>query len=133
MKRAGLLILLIAACGAFALLKFASNGLLVISPAGGSYSVFAGGVQTAYGQPPAFPPYGIDAERWDYNGEAQGALSELDAEILAAEEVCGITIYYAHTSRLPKYIEISYGKINIMAAVRGGKVSIGYPYLDGSY
>lgn len=132
MKRVILLLLVIAASGTFVFLKLTSNGLLTVSPAGGVYSTFSGGVQTVYEKPPLLAP-AADAERWDYTGDVYAELGALDAGVLRTETVCGMTVIYAYTSRLPKSIELGCGKVNLMAAVSGVKISLGYPYLDGSY
>lgn len=131
MKYLGLLVPLIAAAVTLAGVRLYSNGLLIISPSGGTYSAFLHGAQTVYEEPPMLSPQS-DAERWDFDGEVYVELKNLDAEIIKTEIVGEVTVIYAYTPRLVKSVNLDAGKVNIMAAIGNGSC-IGYPLLCGSY
>ena len=132
MKRIIVFAMLIAACGAAVCVRFYSNGLLVISPEGGVYSVFDGGRQIYYDKPPVWSDFSREAERWDFDGDIYRELELLGARTFKTETVCGVYVIYAYSPRLPKSALLDCGKVNIMAAV-GSVNSIGYPLLCGSF
>lgn len=75
--------------------------------------------------------------RYDFAGDetcAKAAIENLCGNVLWQEEwEDGLTVYYAYSGRIYRSVALSGQDINLMVAVRGGKVSIGSPMLEGSY
>ncbi len=49
------------------------------------------------------------------------------------ESINGIKNYYLYTAKLPKKQIVKGKKVNIHLAINGDKVTIGYPFIYGSY
>lgn len=75
--------------------------------------------------------------RYDFAGDraaAQDAVTTLGGKVLWQEELDdGLIVLYAYSNRIYKSVSLSEQSVNLMVAVRDGKVSIGSPMLEGSY
>lgn len=77
------------------------------------------------------------SRRFDFFGDEECALEavkNLGGKVLYSEKLdCGVTVFYAYTTRAYDSVSLGGKKVNIMVAVSDGKVSVGIPMLEGSY
>jgi len=102
------------------------------------------GVYTAYGAGdreivrdyvPALNARGC-YERIDTPGgvrDAEALLEKMNARLLYTERLEDITIFYAYCPRISVREKTSFGDVNVMIAVSGGKMAVGSPLLKGAY
>ena len=60
-------------------------------------------------------------------------IKTLNCKKVYIEEICGITNYYLYTDKLPKKQVLKGKKVNLHLAVKGDSVTLGYPFIYGSY
>ncbi len=65
--------------------------------------------------------------------DATKFIKRLNCTQVYSQEINGITNYYFYTDKLPKKQVVKGEKINIHLAVKGGVVTLGYPFIYGSY
>lgn len=77
------------------------------------------------------------SRRFDFCGDEESALNavyNLGGRVLFSEKLdCGVTVFYAYTTRVYDSVNLGGKKINLMVAVSDGRVSVGSPMLEGSY
>lgn len=72
--------------------------------------------------------------RADLSGDPTETLARLSAKELRREELDGVTVIYAFSPRIAAYETLSFGRVNVMLAVRpDGRLAVGSPLLKGSY
>lgn len=72
--------------------------------------------------------------RADLTGDPAETLARLSAKELRREELDGVTVIYAFSPRIAAYETLSFGRVNVMLAVRpDGRLAVGSPLLKGSY
>lgn len=102
----------------------------------GVYTVFgAGDKEIVYGGVPALNARG-SYERIDTPGgvrDAEALLDSMNARVLYTERLEDITIFYAYCPRISAREKTSFGYVNVMIAVSGGKMAVGSPLLKGAY
>ncbi len=118
-------------------LRLFDNGLLNINQRG-TFTVFSrGGAETVYNDGQAPILYRSSGySRLDVYGDyadALSALKDLGAKMIRKEQVGELTVIYAYSPYINRYEKLSFGKVNVMAAVGGGKVVYGSPLIKGSY
>lgn len=75
-------------------------------------------------------------ERLDLTGgeaAANGVIAALGARVLAVEKVGEITVYYARSNRIMRCENTRQGRVNVMIAVSGERVTVGSPLIKGSF
>ena len=89
-------------------------------------------------------------ERVDFEGninDAENILRQLEAREIRREVFCQysvsdvrctkidacLIVIYAFSDRLALWTEERWGKFNVMIAVRGNRIAVGYPVLIGSF
>ena len=53
--------------------------------------------------------------------------------ILKREQLNGVTVIYAYVGRISKCENTSFGRVNLMIALSGGRMTVGSPLIKGSY
>lgn len=107
-------------------------GISTLAFESGTYSICDDSGITTYTTPPAVLPLDTNSERWDYDGTLTMLSQQLDYEVIQTEHISNLSLIYAYAPSLPKSINCSFGKINLMICL-SGTISVGYPYLDGWY
>ena len=60
-------------------------------------------------------------------------IKNLNCKQVYTEEISGITNYYLYTDKLPKKQVVKGKKVNIHLAIKEDSVTLGYPFIYGSY
>ena len=60
-------------------------------------------------------------------------IKNLNCKEVYREEINGIKNYYLYTDKLLKKQLVKGEKVNIHVAVKGDRVTLGYPFIYGSY
>ena len=124
-------------------LRLADNGLSGLSlPRGARLEVHrvSGVEEMSYGDAPLLSRWGEHlGQRVDFLGgysEVSGVLRQLNAREVRRERVGvdgEVLVIYAMSWRLRGRTNEQWGDFNIMIAVRGNRVAVGYPVLLGSF
>ena len=126
--------------------RLGDNGLHGLAVSGDAvFSVYRSGGATEvmpYGEVPLLSRWGVTggylAQRIDFKGEigcVADILRQLGAREVRREYLNGgeLTVIYAISRRLRRRTSEQWGEFNVMIAVRGGRVAVGYPVLIGSF
>jgi len=122
-------------------MRLGENGLCGLSIGGDAvFSVYrrGGAVDVMpYRDAPTLDRFGdYLAQRLDIEGEMSAVrdiMRQLGAREVRRENFGELVIIYALAPRLRRRTQERWGEFNVMAAVRGDAVAVGYPVLMGSY
>lgn len=115
--------------------RLSDNGLLSYYSSG-DYTVFDKyDNSVTYGTPPLLNKRGC-YERLDFNGsdrDVKDFIKKAEGKVVFVEQVGDVKIYYAYSRAISGYSELAFGRVNIMIAQSGGKITVGSPLIKGSY
>ena len=123
-KFLGLTLLILTACIYFYSVPCISNKSTVTCVGGKSSGSFIGGITFCENDGYLVTLNYSDAFKF---------VNKLNCTQVCSQEVDGISIYYFYTDKLPKKQIVNDKKINIHLAVKGDVVTLGYPFIYGSY
>ena len=96
-------------------------------------TVYENGAQTVYAPGEPVPSTRGKYVRADMTGDWETVLNVLDARCVETQQLDGVTVVYAFSPRFSAYETLSFGRVNVMIAVRGDRLAVGSPLLKGSY